>query len=134
MERNVVLPITLKAEIVFPNKGKYFSGHNQTSDYVHDLNYLGHNGYAKQIGLYISTEYSGSILLEPINSKDKIGRCQLMLPQDPETLRKIASALVKIADTVQHEIDIRDIATGKRKPPVYCSKCPVPIPANCPHI
>lgn len=133
MNRNVALPTRILAEITFPNKGKHLSGSNHTSAFVHELNYLGYNGYAKQIGLHITSEYNGSILLEPVNSKDMIGRCQLMLPQDPETLRKIASALVKIADTVQHEMDVRDIATGKKKL-VHCTQCPVPIPANCPHV
>lgn len=56
--------------------------------------YLGRNGYAKCIGLWLSN-YSGIVRLWPINSRGDTGSCLIEIPV--EAIPVVIDALIKIA-------------------------------------
>jgi hypothetical protein len=64
--------------------------------YAKDTQFLGRNGTFRATGLEIYS--SASVVLRPITSKGKTGRCGIEIPANPETLRQIAAELTRIAN------------------------------------
>ncbi len=52
--------------------------------YTEETTYTGRNGQGKQIGLAF-THNGSCLLLEPINSKNKIAKCQINIPYEDMT-------------------------------------------------
>lgn len=60
--------------------------------------FLGRNGCFKATGLELSTAGSKSVILEPVTSKDEIGRCFIEIPR--EDILDLIAELEKLAPPV----------------------------------
>jgi hypothetical protein len=67
--------------------------------YAKGAQFLGRNGTFRSTGLEIYS--AASVVLRPITSKGKTGRCGIEIPANPETLRQIAAELTQIADNLE---------------------------------
>ena len=69
--------------------------------------YLGRNGYHNCQGLSVThTELGGerTIFIEPINTRDEVGRARIEVPADEDVLIQLASDLLNISPNVLSNI------------------------------
>lgn len=100
MHKNIKIPYTPGRPIQYPDKGQFILGSAFTGlqrDVTSQIHYYGWHGRGKQIGIVVELNIDSNVILYPINSKEKPGPCELVIPQDPEVIENVANELLRIA-------------------------------------